>query len=152
VKRDGVGLRVLTGTTVPPDLAYAPGALATLRQSLAGGWTAIVPERPVSLAGVQRTGWWLVDATTGRTADQMDDGRGEVNPYAATLRVAQVSAEALVPRAGLWRCVIGSVLVTEGVLAAGLGGESGGTLGLLGGVAGAGGVGLGVWLITSCVG
>lgn len=151
-RQGGVALRVLRGVVVPADLAYPREALATLRVSLADGWIVIAPQQPVSIAGEQRIGWWLVNAATGRTVDQMDDGRGAaVDQYAVTLTPTQVAA-ASVARAGLWKCVVGAVFVSASVLAAGLGGEAGGGLGAVGGVVGAGGTGLGVWLITSCVG
>jgi hypothetical protein len=56
----------------------------------------ILPEHPVPIVGVDRTGWWLVDPTSGDAIDEMDDGRGAaIDQYAATLRPGQAGAEAI---------------------------------------------------------
>jgi hypothetical protein len=59
------------------DEPYSESAKATLRRALDDGWVAIAPERPVELGDAERVGWWLVDPSTGRLADQMDGGQGQ---------------------------------------------------------------------------
>jgi hypothetical protein len=51
-------------------------AVATLRAALDQGVVAIGPERPVTVAGRERMGWWLFDPVTGHVTDRLDDGRG----------------------------------------------------------------------------
>ena len=87
--REGIATIVLRDMDRIDALPFAPDAIARLRSALSAGLVAIVPERPPdSTAG--RVGWWLVDPTTGRTVDEMDDGRGTVDQYAATVRVTVV--------------------------------------------------------------
>ncbi len=150
VRRDGVGIRVLRSGAVPDDLALPPAASATLVATLADGWTVVTPERPVSIGGESRIGWWLVDPATGRTIDQMDDGRGEVDQYAVTLTPGQVAAESAL-KLRLWKCIVGTADVVVGVLAAVSGAYIGGGTGA--GVAawGASGTGLGGWLLAQCL-
>jgi hypothetical protein len=71
----GIPSRVVR-TTVPDDLAIDAEAAAVLARALEQGWVAIVPESAVEIDRRPRSGWWLVDPTSGRTSDQMDDGRG----------------------------------------------------------------------------
>jgi hypothetical protein len=71
----GIGTRVLA-TSVPDDLELGPQANLLLTRALDAGWLAIVPESNVEIGGRPRSGWWLVDPSTGRTVDQMDDGTG----------------------------------------------------------------------------
>lgn len=72
----GLDTRVLMSPGASSGLAYSSDTLATLERSLTDGWVAIAPERPVSVGGAERTGWWLVDPTTGRVVDETDNGRG----------------------------------------------------------------------------
>lgn len=75
--RQGVRTLVLrpddAGAPLP---AVAEGARQRIRLALTDGYVVIVPERAVTLGGAERTGWWLIDPTTGATLDQMDDGGG----------------------------------------------------------------------------
>jgi hypothetical protein len=72
----GIDIVVLRGSEPPDDLSLGPEAAARLRAALADGWVAILPERPVTLDGRERLGWWLVEPATGRTIDQLADGGG----------------------------------------------------------------------------
>jgi hypothetical protein len=72
----GIGVRTLRGAGAADDLPYAPGALARVRAALASGLVVVAPERPVAIAGGTHVGWWLVDPSTGRTWDELEDGRG----------------------------------------------------------------------------
>lgn len=75
--RQGVPLRLVrTAAEVAGLDAYPPEASARLARAMALGWVAIAPERPVTIGARVRTGWWLVDPATGRTWDELDDGRG----------------------------------------------------------------------------
>ncbi len=80
-RAQGVATRVVSGATIPADLTIAPPARPILDASLQAGYVAVMPERPVTIDGVERSGWWLVDPQTGRTLDQMDDGSGEMAEY-----------------------------------------------------------------------
>jgi len=100
----GIGLRVLTSATVPEDMALPADVALRLSRRLTDGWVAILPGHGVPLAGSDRIGWWLVDPATGETMDEMDDGRGQISPYAYTLRIAQTGAEAL--RASKLTCMV----------------------------------------------
>jgi hypothetical protein len=71
----GIGIEAFTGS-VPGGFGEAPEAAERLGQRLADGWIAIAPVRPVTIGGEARVGWWLVDPVTGRTLDELDDGRG----------------------------------------------------------------------------
>ncbi len=72
----GIGIRTLRGAGAADDLPYAPGALARVRDALGSGLLVVAPERPVALADGDHVGWWLVDPSTGRTWDELEDGRG----------------------------------------------------------------------------
>jgi hypothetical protein len=103
-RADGIPLRVLRGT-VPDDLAYPEAARMRLAAALGEGWVAVAPATPVSLSGVPRTGWWLVDPASGRTIDMLDDGRGaEGVEYTGV--VASVPWRAIGSFAKLGLCVL----------------------------------------------
>lgn len=72
---DGIPLRVLRGS-VPDDLAYPEAARRRLAAALGDGWVAVVPAGPVTLGGMPRAGWWLIDPVSGSAVDMMGDGRG----------------------------------------------------------------------------
>ena len=75
--RQGVPLRLVrTAEDIASLDTYPPEASARLARAIAFGWVAVAPERPVAIGGRDRTGWWLVDPGTGRTWDELDDGRG----------------------------------------------------------------------------
>jgi transglutaminase-like putative cysteine protease len=72
----GIPLMTLRGTDATAGLTWDPDARARLERALAVGRVAIAPERPVLVGDRERIGWWLVDPATGRTVDELDDGRG----------------------------------------------------------------------------
>jgi len=72
----GVGIRTLRGAGAADELPYGPGALARVRDALGSGLVVVAPERPVAIADGDHLGWWLVDPSTGRTWDELEDGRG----------------------------------------------------------------------------
>jgi hypothetical protein len=79
-RRQGVGTLVLNSSAAGAALPeVGEAARQRIREALTAGYVVIVPERPVNLNGVERTGWWQVDPATGVTVDQMDDGGGAVN-------------------------------------------------------------------------
>jgi hypothetical protein len=45
-----------------------------IEDSLADGWSVVVPERPLVLEGKARLGWWRVDLRNGETLGVMDTG------------------------------------------------------------------------------
>ena len=148
-RADGVPIRVMNGASTQVDLDYPPEVLARVRRTLADGWLVIAPVRTVSVGGQPRTGWWQVDPATGRTADQMDDGRGEVDAYAVTLRPGQIATQS-----GWFRevglCFMGGALVAAGLLDVLSGADQGGAVGLLGKIGGTGAAGFGGYLIKTC--
>jgi hypothetical protein len=77
-RREGVPLRVVQDATAAAALPLTPDALARLQAALANGSVAVLPERPVDIGGVARSGWWLVDPVSGATVDEMDSGGGQV--------------------------------------------------------------------------
>jgi transglutaminase-like putative cysteine protease len=79
-QRQGVATVVLQPTDANTAMpAVGEAARRRIGEALAAGYVVIVPERSVALAGVDRSGWWLFDPTTGVTLDQMDDGGGTVS-------------------------------------------------------------------------
>ena len=117
----GIDLRVVTSPTAADGLAYPPNALARLQASLRDGRAAVVPERPVTINGAERTGWWLIDPLTAQVADELDDGRGtETIGYADTLTPGQMAA--LVARQKMRVCIAASFAAAVGVLTALVGG------------------------------
>ena len=45
-----------------------------IQESLASGWSVVVPERPLVIKGRARLGWWRVDPRNGETLGIMDTG------------------------------------------------------------------------------
>jgi hypothetical protein len=75
--RAGVPIQTLTPETGDPGaLAISDVARTRVREALTAGYVVIVPERAVTLDGVDQVGWWQVDPGTGRTIDVMENGRG----------------------------------------------------------------------------
>jgi hypothetical protein len=89
----GIGLRVIRDG-VPGDVAIGADAADRLGAALGSGWVAIIPERQVAIGGEERTGWWLIDPATGRTLDELDDGRGAVLPERAMVQLRILWASA----------------------------------------------------------
>ncbi len=76
---DGAGIEpVLITATVDPEGPYPPAVRVLMDAATSAGLVLIAPAKPVLLGGTERVGWWQVDPATGRTTDQMDDGRGEM--------------------------------------------------------------------------
>ena len=87
-KARGIPWRVLHGVGATSGLPWSDDAKIRLERSLAAGWFAVAPERPVSIGTRDRVGWWLVDPKTGRTMDELDDGRGaNLTEYIAKVRI-----------------------------------------------------------------
>ena len=151
----GDGVRVLSVPGMAAGLGYPADAVVPLERAIADGWVAIVPERAVEMGGRPRAGWWLVDPATGRTVDQLDDGRGaEGIEFDITLTPAQVAMEAF-RRELAWKCIMGSLLAMSGVIDIAIGGylaSKGDAWGAYGGaLAGAGGVAGGGYLLKLCL-
>jgi len=88
----GLELHVIQGT-VPDDMPIDAGARARLAHWLSDGWVAIAPVTPVDIGGASRIGWWLVDPATGRTVDELENGRGGlIEDALVKLRVLWTSA------------------------------------------------------------
>jgi hypothetical protein len=45
-----------------------------IQDSLSGGWSVVIPERPLVIEGKARLGWWRVDPHNGETLGVMDTG------------------------------------------------------------------------------
>jgi len=69
---------VLIAAAVGPEGPYPPAVRVLMDAATSAGLVLIAPAKPVLLGGTERVGWWQVDPATGRTTDQMDDGRGEM--------------------------------------------------------------------------
>jgi hypothetical protein len=76
-QEQGIPLRALTGD-IPPDLSLGGEPAALIGAALDSGSIVVVPERPLTVAGIPRLGWWIVDPLTGQTVDQLDTGGGEI--------------------------------------------------------------------------
>jgi hypothetical protein len=76
VSDSGIGLRLIDTVESAAELPYEPEARSVLERSVAEGWLAVAPERPVAIDGRERVGWWLIDPLSGRVSDQFEDGRG----------------------------------------------------------------------------
>ena len=74
----GIPTRVMHGS-MPGDLPYSTEALARVAAAIDAGLIVIAPERAVAIADGEHIGWWLVDPITGRTTDELEDGRGSEN-------------------------------------------------------------------------
>jgi hypothetical protein len=72
----GVRTVLVRDTASADELPYPPETRARLRQAVEAGWLAVAPAEPVAVGGVPRVGWWLVEPVSGRTIDELDDGRG----------------------------------------------------------------------------
>lgn len=77
----GIAIQVLRGPSAPVGLAFSPQAQLRIADRIAAGYAVIVPERAVNLDGGTHIGWWLVDPATGRTSDELEDGRGGIVEY-----------------------------------------------------------------------
>ncbi len=102
----GIPWRVLRGSGATSDMPWTDDARARLETSLARGWLAVAPERPVVIGGRERIGWWLVDPETGRTIDQLDDGRGS-STTDTTIIVSRVALRNAAAKQRLGICVAG---------------------------------------------
>ena len=76
---------VLITAALPPESPYPPEVRVLMDAATSEGMVLIAPSKPVAMAGSDRVGWWQVDPATGRTTDQMDDGRGEMEEEAIIL-------------------------------------------------------------------
>ena len=61
------------------DLDLIPEVAARLTSAIESGLIVVIPESPVDLGGSQRSGWWLIDPTTGVTRDELDNGKGSAS-------------------------------------------------------------------------
>ena len=110
-RREGVPLRVVRDLDAVGSLPLDPDVLARLRASIESGRVAVTPERPVRIAGNDRTGWWLIDPITGATADQMDDGRGASAAEDTVIIVRRAEEASTLKRLGLCTFFVVSVVV-----------------------------------------
>lgn len=73
---DGVAIRTLTSVDDLTSLAVDDAARVRIEQTLTLGSIVLVPEQPVNLGNTSVSGWWIVDPSTGRTFDLLEDGTG----------------------------------------------------------------------------
>lgn len=71
----GVGITVIRTVDDLSRITADEMSVALMTASLEQGAIVIVPERPVDLDGVPFTGWWVIDPISGRTWDQLQNGR-----------------------------------------------------------------------------
>ena len=74
--KQGIAVQAMRGSGLPAGTPYPPDTAARMAEALSAGNVVIAPAQLVAIDGNPRLGWWLVDPTTGRTADELDDGRG----------------------------------------------------------------------------
>lgn len=75
--RAGVSIRTLTPQSNDlANLAVSGAAKARIAEALAAGYVVVVPERAITLNGIEAVGWWQVDPQSGRTFDLMENGTG----------------------------------------------------------------------------
>jgi hypothetical protein len=80
-KKQGIAVAVLTPGTAEADLAtldVSAQASTRIKDALASGFAVIVPEKSVQIDGAPLSGWWEIDLATSKTADRMENGRGNV--------------------------------------------------------------------------
>ncbi len=70
-----IGITVLSTVDDLPRVTVDEMSAALLTAALEQGAIVVVPERPVDLDGVPFTGWWVIDPASGRTWDQLQNGR-----------------------------------------------------------------------------
>jgi hypothetical protein len=110
----GIGVRAVTRAEDVASLRFPTEALGRLGAAIDDGWVAVVPERPVTLDRGERVGWWLVDPASGRTSDQLDDGRGAA---AERVIVNVVYVESIPAYARLGSCIgLAALGMTAGFL------------------------------------
>lgn len=171
VEAQGIGWRVIARSDQLSGLPPQVGA--RLKPVLAAGEVVVLPVRPVTVKGVDRYVWWIVDPKTGRAHDQLDDGTGSAGQRARVPRalagpmeeditiVEKIPAGAAEGYRRLAVCVAavcGGVSMSLAMVAAGIGyatatsalGKIGAVVG--GGSAGAGGVGAGIGIYFACGG
>jgi hypothetical protein len=71
----GVGITVLSTVGDLSRVTADELSVALMTAALEEGAIVVVPERPVDLDGVPFTGWWVIDPLSGRTWDQLQNGR-----------------------------------------------------------------------------
>jgi transglutaminase-like putative cysteine protease len=112
----GVAWRALVDPVTVAELPWDADARARLARSMAAGWIAIVPERAVRLGDRERVGWWLIDPTSGRARDEMDDGRGAAATDEVSV-VTKISMRNLAAKRRFGLCLAGvTVAVASGIL------------------------------------
>ncbi len=70
-----VGIAVLSTVEDLARVTADEMSVALITAILEQGAIVVAPERPVTLDGVPFTGWWAIDPATGRTWDQLQNGR-----------------------------------------------------------------------------
>jgi large repetitive protein len=111
-RRAGIGPRLVMGPEELSGLTLPDDALARLTRSVSSGQVAILPERPVRIGGTDRSGWWLVHPDSGRTVDEMDDGRGSTEHAV----IVKADTEAVPPLRRLGNCAGATFLMVAPLL------------------------------------
>ncbi len=87
-------------------LSIDPEPLANLKQTLARGQVAVVPERMVNVSGRSDIGWWAVDPQSGNTVGRMGSGGGqELVEYLEGANQAYSTAELVKFYGDFFRCI-----------------------------------------------
>jgi hypothetical protein len=78
-REQGIGLVALRSSTDPAwgDVEVPAGMRPRIEADLKLGYVAVVPRKPVELAGARTSGWWRVHAVTGETLGRMENGEGQ---------------------------------------------------------------------------
>jgi hypothetical protein len=74
----GIPPKLVTTEEQLASLELEEDARARLHREIAGGSSALVPERPVPLSGLPRSAWWRIDPRSGEVVAVTDEGLHQV--------------------------------------------------------------------------
>ncbi|MBA2248413.1 MAG: transglutaminase family protein [Chloroflexia bacterium] len=75
-RRAGIDYVALSSMDTIPGSSHSENASSRMTAALEQGLVVVVPEEAVTIGDETISGWWLIDPATGRTWDQIEDGRG----------------------------------------------------------------------------
>ncbi len=138
-----VAIRVITRDDADSafglDSEYSRDAVARMRGLLTAGHVVIVPSKPVSLAGRDLTGWWVVDPATGAVWDMLETGQGPAASEEASLTAEEVKFVPRYRRLGCKLLGILGIATSAAILGTLVGGNTGKALGITAAALGFGG-------------
>ena len=72
----GIEIVALSGTDGLSGIDLADDTITTIQAALDSGLVVVLPRKAVPVGETAAIGWWLIDPVTGRTWDQVENGRG----------------------------------------------------------------------------